>query len=370
MKEVEEQQRLILSTLNPCSSAKPKRIMGILAKVLNYDEEVVKIALGEFGIRLRRFVGEIDEQHPGINEVFDGQLASGRLSDKFCELLKLAQYAKDEGLTECMSEIGKLATKELRRSAIPFKFLDSPQNTKQFLRFLPDKEKRDKLRELKGIKFLDLGTFYKKGILAWEKLPQSFSLYVRYSKEYKEHVEKNQKKSDRFSNLGCIEMAEIIRNNLADFVSIMDDDYYGFHRISITNMAVILAKMHSGRILINQNKVGPILIRSEAVEKFEKKWPVKRAYKSKSFIYSPKIYPAHKLPQPENIKRIIEYLEFYAETGNRPVFDHYLAIVPTMALEENDDSIGFDIKLIENKAVVPALAGEKDGKCFFLCYWI
>jgi hypothetical protein len=58
------------------------------------------------------------------------------------------------------------------------------------------------------------------------------------------------------------------------------------------------------------------------------------------------------------------------EAESRPVFDHYVAIVPTIALQEGDDPMAFDTRSIEEKAIIPILAGEKDGKCFFLCYWI
>jgi hypothetical protein len=106
-----------------------------------------------------------------------------------------------------------------------------------------------------------------------------------------------------------------------------------------------------------------------------------------NYHYDPKVYPFHELKEiasPE-VMHTINMLEKFPEANDKPIFDHFGVIVPTIAYKNkmfnNENGILQDYENLEDatrdldkifikkKFFYPIIVGEKDGKCFFICYW-
>ena len=88
---------------------------------------------------------------------------------------------------------------------------------------------------------------------------------------------------------------------------------------------------------------------------------------------------------PVGVLKTIQLLEQFPEANNRPIFDHYGIIVPSIQYNHesfydlngmivrhgsiDESGKALDRMLIKEKYFYPIVVGEKDGKCFFICYW-
>ena len=96
-----------------------------------------------------------------------------------------------------------------------------------------------------------------------------------------------------------------------------------------------------------------------------------------------------------NVRETISLLEAFPDAGGKPIFDHFGVIVPGISfpttkivnittlysfLDERgivqsystrEEAIkSLDLILIKNEYFHGVLVGEKDGKCFFISYFI
>lgn len=149
----------------------------------------------------------------------------------------------------------------------------------------------------------------------------------------------------------------------------MEDMHYGFHRITMTNAAVILAKMH-------QFDFCGLLEKGQLFDTDNYRIFVPKDVhggESEFYQYSPRAYPLNELKElaPTRVLEIIERLEMFDEANGKAIFDHYVVIVPGYRIEKNTRSVQeMDTTLIQRQAVTPIVLGERDGKCYFICYWI
>ena len=60
----------------------------------------------------------------------------------------------------------------------------------------------------------------------------------------------------------------------------------------------------------------------------------------------------------------MQHLEAFPELGGKPVFDHFLVVVPGL-----DGDMAHEKELISEGRIIPVLLGERDGKCYFISYW-
>lgn len=386
--EIERQQENLLLPDGPLYSrpsiiAQPDNL-GILSEILHYDEEVIRWALGDFGLRLRDFASCVDQSHP---EIFKVPLYHDNFAQKCAELLRLANYAKKEGMFLCLEGLAKLHTKNLPPS---LRFLDTPYKNQQHVRLLPSRNARDSVRSTKSMREIDMRAFYKKGQVAWDSMPTDFGIFVRHNVAYKDELVKAEKKAERYSALGCKEMASKIEEAIQEFRSVMEDNYYGFHRITMTNAAVVLAKMH-GYALVSPNNDFQILVPFECV----KECLFDPDDTPKHYNYMPRAYPLGELNvHSQKIRDLVESLESFEDVNGKAIFDHYVVVVPGLEISEFDGSADtpiyrlldretgqtkdfnnrheayktLDTTLIEEQAVTPILLGESDGKCYFICY--
>jgi hypothetical protein len=152
----------------------------------------------------------------------------------------------------------------------------------------------------------------------------------------------------RYRNIGCRELSNNIEKSLDSVKKMISDSYFGYRRILIRNAAIILSK-------INQFKLNK--------KNIENSFCKKEYFISLSGdIYNPKIYPIHYL---EEIKT--DYINLLMlDLEKVPLFDHYMVLVPSI----KGRSVKMDMFDIKEKNIIPIVLGEKDGKCYFISYWI
>jgi hypothetical protein len=115
--------------------------------------------------------------------------------------------------------------------------------------------------------------------------------------------------------------------------------------------------------------------------------------KLNSYSYEPRVYPLHEFSDilSSNIEKTIELLENFPDAGNKPIFDHFGIIVPGVSypapkqilyrfLDESksvqsyvvrEDALkALDKILIKGQYLYAILVGEKDGKCYFISYFV
>jgi hypothetical protein len=355
-KEIESQQKQILESIfSDNNTEKHLELSGIIKKILGYDDDVVSLALGEFGKKLKEFVGCIDLDHPDIGSICEGQLAVGVISDKLCQALQLARFAKENNLSSVLESVPKIIFSTLPDS---LKRLDIPIRNRRFVRFLSDRQSRELVRKTKKVQTIDLRLFYRKSSV-WSSIPEDFAMSVRNNDSYKIEVEKGEKKAARFKALGCEEMSKNIMDVVNVFRADMQDVYYGFHRITMTRAAVILAKMHDCKLSKNSFLTGDL----NCIDTGE--FSEIRRDGDQRAIYKPRVYPYREFSPPTIIGELVERLESFC--GGKAIFDHYVLVVPTVECPNKE--MDLDHFLVETKSVLPVLLGEVDGKCYFICYW-
>ena len=310
--------------------------MKIFSEIIKFQKETIEKALGEFGINLLNFSKNINLSHFGISEI----PIDNNLSDRLCQILQLVDYARKNELDLSIEDIDKFYCKFIEKD---IKNLD-----KKYIRLIKDDNTRKEIRQSKKICEVSLLNFYEKARLIWDNLPNDFSIFSKDDQSYKEMIQEAENKVNRYEEVGCFELANNIKKSLEIVKNTIRDSYCGYRKISIKNASIILAK-------INRFK-----LESRNLENsFHKK---KYLICLNNETYNPKIYPIHYL---EYIKT--NYINLLLlDLEKVPLFDHYMVLVPSMKNRSAKTDL-FDIK---EKNIIPIVLGEKDGKCYFISYWI
>ena len=367
----------------------------LLDKILNCDYEDIESLLGKFGRRFKAFVSAVDLKHPHVKVLFDDFFTSDPdFYQYITELLELMSCIKEKKLTKILPSINNkfiaISKNESCRNIL--KNIDSPLNNRFRIRLLSNRKDRDRLRSEKKIQTIDLNVIIKKGEDVWTSQPDKFDNFIRGGISYKDQINYAEKKMKRYADLGCSCLAKQIFNSIEQFKDSVHEVYYGFNRITITNAAVILAKMLGYKLsttwLLGENE-RKIFFISAPQHLFEDYFE-ENASTAYGFDYEPRIYPVDKLPISfEHINKIIDHLEEFPEACGKAIFDNYAILVPgiTCPVIKNDckyfiNKKGFkldyytkeeaaqalDIHLINYGYITPILLGEKDGKCFFVSF--
>ena len=309
--------------------------MKIFFQTSNYTQAVYKLAFGKFGESLFNFSNQLDFDHFGIKDIPIDE----NLSNKLTRILELTDLALKNNLQDVLVDIDKFFNKNIS--------CDLENIDKKFVRLIKDKEKRECLRNDKKICEISLIKFYEKAKITWDNLPDDFKVFSRFSEEYSKMILDAEIKAKRYKELGCDELYNDIISSTENVKRLMNDTYQGFHRISLKNAAIILSKINGFKLKNN-----------EYADKFIRKYVIC----INKNIYNPKIYPIRYFSDSitDHIKNLICDLE------KIPLFDYYMVMVPST---DNSDE-NKDIIAVKNKNIIPILLGEKDGKCYFISYWI
>src|SRR5690606_27755983 len=126
------------------------------------------------------------------------------------------------------------------------------------VRLLKDKQEREEIRCLKRMQSIDLQGVYKKGEDAWNAQPDNFNRFLRFDTAYQDELNKAEKKAKRYEDLGCTAMASEIRRTIEMFKENIEQSYFGFNRITMTNAAITLAKSLGFTFIPPQTAMYPV----------------------------------------------------------------------------------------------------------------
>lgn len=389
-----------LKIVEPISKNK---LPELFLKLNDYDEELIRLGLGDIGLKLKSFIQQVDLAHPEISNVFDGILADNQAFSLFCrELLILANYAKQDNLTLILPLLNQCLYKEHKTL---IRKIDAPSANRINVRFLKNSEEREQVRCSKKMQSIDLQGIYKKGKNFWDSQPNNFARFLRFDTGYQEEIKKAEKKAKRYEELGCISLAEEVRRTMDLFREHTECNYFGFNRITMTTASVILAKSLNYSYVENRDVDG-IVVNRKVFYNFNPETPIEfNPYVSSlvgnttftdrpqtPYNYEPRIYPYHEFSSiaSDETKNIICHLENFPDVGDKPIFDHFGVIVPGVEFPlKKSNSFTFldkagivqefnlreeavkalDIVLIKDKDIYPVIIGEKDGKCYFVSYF-
>jgi hypothetical protein len=380
-----------------------KKLPDLFNELIRCDEEVVKLGLGDIGLKLKNFISQVDLTHPEISNVFDGLLANDQAFSKSCrELLALACHARHDNLVFVAPYLNQFLYKEYNSL---IKKIDTPYINRINVRFLKDVEEREQIRCSKKMQIIDLQGIYKKGKSFWDSQPSNFSRFLRFDTSYKDELKNAEKKAKRYEELGCTSLAEEVNKTIELFREHAECNYFGFNRITMTKASIVLAKSLGFSYIENYNQDN-IVINKKIFYNFNPEFGIENnPYLSiatgklsvpdvlqDSYNYEPRVYPYHEFIDiaSDETKSIIFHLENFPEVDNKPIFDHFAVIVPGVEFPlRNSQSFSFlnksgilnefktreealknlDLNLIKNKDICPIIIGEKDGKCYFISYF-
>jgi hypothetical protein len=364
---------------------------------LKTSENTIVALLGKVGKNLRKFLDKADLEHPEMSKVFGGAFATS-IPETIVEFIHLFEFAEKNGYNNSPPMIAKAARRFLTSA---FKEVGDPSENQQSPRLIKDPDVRSSIRHTKNMRAIELSLRNQ-----WHSLPSSFRLYACNNNGKEEEVKKAQRKADRYKKLGCSDLEGEILLSIEKFITKESEIYFGFHRITMTNVAIILAKIHGyklmhtgGKVFLGQksDKLQEIVVPDfngyDFVPSFME--DIKPPSWTFEYRYCPHAYPAHLLMDiaSDSSKRILEYVDNFPHLGNRPLFDHYIVVVPGVEnpidSKSVDDLFSFvskngkikyfsdnldlqkdlDLELIRYKYISPVLLGEREGKCYFLCYF-
>jgi hypothetical protein len=236
-------------------------------------------------------------------------------------------------------------------------YLHGIDNGMHFVRLLKDPSERQDVRTIKKIQTIRLKPSRPTNLC-------SCKMFVRFNDTFEQEKKIATEKAEKFRKLGCSSMQLAIMKTLDSCKATLEEAHCGFHRMSIADAALVLTKLYSCQ-------TGPdVILFSDGIIPDDVK-PKKYGY---PVCFAARVYPLitlKKLITPR-IQKIVDYLEVLPEKNNKPIFDHFLAIVPGVqfvGVSRNDNYRSIDMELIGRGCLTPILMGERDGKCYFLSYW-
>lgn len=383
---IESAQKDILASIHVGVRTTPCEEGGILWELACVDEKTACLAFGKLGEQLREFSLAIDRQHPDLRSICSGELApGGNLSNRLCEILELCKYAQSRGMTESLPFLRKASGYGLPKE---LKSIDSPRKSNRWIRFLL--EGQEELRKTK--KSQEVSINRDRLVSMWNGAPDDFSLFMRYDEQYRKEVAVAEEQAKRYEQLGCPSNARIIREEINKFVDKFSNCHYGFHRITVMETVIILAKMYGAELQVEKLQLGssepPYIefaqIASWDLERFVRDGIESRSLSPSPIAYGATVFPIHYMPFPsENMEEVVNHLDHCPGFGGRAVFDHLLVVWPRADLSARfelgpkQDSRVWDVFqeeaydcLLRERKLVPVLLGERDGKCYFICYWM
>lgn len=376
-----------------------EEVQKTLKEISEYGEESCRNALGEMGAKLWGFANNIDVLHPDLNS-FMTTTQCNILS----ETLKIYNYAKLNKLDTVLPQIRAIATKDLRE---PFRDLDNPKKITRWVRLLKTGEERKVVRSSKLPIKIDMTAFYNNYVPeTWENFVfSSAKAFVRNNKFRELEIEKAQRKSDKYKEIGCISLSQEIERSLGVLKSRADENFMGFQRVTMSDIAYVLARVHGFQYQIDPWDKSKSLKISGSFCDFDfedRTEPEAGLPLARDYEYFARSYPIHELASimGDNTAKVIEHLENLPEVGGRPIFDHYVVVTPTIIprsvlisqsfknkagqkvaandlpkciASKGDSSMpilkAFDVELIINKSIMPILMAEREGKCYFISYF-
>lgn len=362
--------------------------MNILKEISITDTTLISEALGNFGLKLKEFTQAIDLDHPDINVIYNGVFTpNSSFSITLMEYLDVFKYIKKNNYAHLTEVIHKVYTK-LEGYSILNKNIDNPFKNQLHIRLVANHMDRVFIRTTKTASRVFLSYLNKKGMEIWEANPSSLVGFERNGTFYEEELKQVEKKIKLYSEHGLSSMAKEISNSLEFYREQIFDKCYGFNRVTLTNICVILAKMLSFSYAI-RDKQFRITVPNSFFGEYSKNLKIGMLSSNIFWDYTPRIYPIYDLFEAIDCKELYDLLERYPEANNKAIFDNYWVLVPSIDInsnqyyednnyifDENNEKIYYpnekirdrilDATLIKMGLLPYVIIGEKDGKSYFL----
>jgi len=363
------------------SKIKKRSKSKAILKIAQSDSNLLGSIFGDFGFKMYDFFNAMDYDHPDIYGCYDNAFADGGEFSRFvCEAISCGKYIKKNNLNHMSSIISEYAKNKMISGNKLIEFFDVPENNRKHVRFLSDKSRLDSIRKKRTPQFIDMCGIYKKGINFYDGHADNFSSYMRFNKTLSLDVKNLEEMVKIFENIGCNVLAQETKNSISLCNEYIDQTYYGFNRISISAASIILAKS-IGFLPNSDNNSNEFTLN------------IKGNFYSNiigSYEYEPIIYPIHFFENnmSENIKNVIYTLDNFPEAKDKPIFDFYGVIIPSVKIKNsvsyspildghlnentyaNYSKLDFDRKIISDRLVDSVIIAEKDHRCYFITYWV
>lgn len=378
-----------------CDYKKELHNKYIFQNIIKHPKGFLEKYLGEFGIKIFDFFSSVDLDHPDLSNCYDGLFDKNsnfsQFLEEFLNTCNLIETYNFDMVSKCLKIS---ACDYIKQNYEQISKIDISENNKCNVRLLKDKQKISDIRKYKKMQIIDLQGIYKKGMSYYSNHPHDFYKYLRFDESLVNELQKMEQKAQRYEQIGCSLLANEIRKNLANFQEHAKNTYFGFNRITMSSASIILAKnlefemksenlncefsSENYKIHIDQNYVKDVnFLSNSRIEYFE---------------YEPVIYPMHIFDGmlTANVKNVLNILDNFPEANDKPIFDFFGIIVPSVKIPIHDLSYAFmdmsgierrhqiyeDVKLdfdkhmISNNVFNPIIVAEKDHKCYFISCWL
>jgi len=344
--------------------------------------------LGELGVNFRAFAAAIDPEHPDVGNMFDGKI------DTLGQLYQMGEFAETIKAQPLFATVFRSVTQQIKEEVKEL-HQRNPAAATTLVRVLKSEEMREKARLAKTIQNMDMSMFYRKGQAGWNELPDNFRPFVRHSTVSQEEIERVRTKRTNFTKLGLTSIAIESGRSIEAYEKLLADSFLGFRRLPMTAAAVTLAKAHNyiydadhGFIRLDKKTINlwDYEIKKKNLRGEE---DVYSKYRPGILPYNPRIYPFSTLSHlaSDECKKMIAHLDKAPEAKGKPLFDHYIVLVPSFELQIRNNAFmnangtthtfksaeetqkGFDEELVRNGNISPIILGERAGKCYFLTYF-
>ena len=370
----------------PCKAFKVVRSNSINI-MASTDRHLMESTFGSLGGRIYDFFSAIDLEHPGLNQAYDGIFLDDNEFAMFvCEIISCVKNLVKKDYARVISLISQHSSDHLMKLSKYAEIIDKPEKNKCNVRFVLDRSRMESIRKQKRPQTIDMRGILKKGINYFDNHPENFERHMRFDTSMADELVKMEDKARRYDEIGCIVLADEIRNNLKIFNEHMRQNYYGFNRTTISSIAVTMARSLGCVATCNiDNNELSIKVSNETLDK-----PHGDSFLN--YVYEPIIYPIHYFEEimPATVKSVLEHLDNFPQTESKPIFDFYGVVVPSIVLPKvdgrfwfrnlmgeivdfesyNDCKQSFDRRLVSEGIVSPIIVAEKDHKCYFLTYWV
>lgn len=369
-------------------------------KMSSLPEEFLESCLGQFGKKIKSFLGSIDIDHPDMPNCYDGFFRDdGEFASFFSELVDHVRLSAKTKNSMMLGYIGESAEKHIidkHKAAI---HMDVPENNRCNVRLVMDESLRGDIRSKKKMQVIDLDSVYKKGLGFYESHPDNFLSHMRFDLSLESEISKLEVKARRYVEMGCSAMADEINSSVDCYREYTKQTYFGFNRITMSVASIILAKSLGyeakvDRCPLSGAETYVIRVGSGYFGDYRFDPSNSESGSERHYPYEPKIYPIDYFSDmmTDDTRRVIGILDKFHDAGKKPIFDFFGVIVPSIRFPSvphegsysflNTDGFlsahydlgrcvsDFNRSLVKNKIFKPIIVAEKDHKCYFITYWI
>lgn len=353
---------LLADKADKASEQGKQDVFDFIKYILSYDKEVACYASGdEFMQVLSEFADRYDLSHPDIEDVILTFTQESIRDKSILEYLDIAEYIYKKNTSAFRDDWRRLgAHKIFRNLQADTERLRSESIS---VRFLKNKDELTKARAAKKPKRLNPTAI---------SSSTTVEDFMRYGNRHQKELDQLQFRHQLLESQRYTSMLEFVEQRLVSLKTIVNDNYRNFQRIDM-RQAAMLSAIQSGFV-----SVGPELQASK------KKLNITISNHRGDAVAGRLIsYPIVKTDNTK-MSKVLENLDNFKEINGKPMFDHYVIVMPTLQVSEGhgdcivDDQVvklsnkehsEIDRVLVERNRVTPLLLGERESKMYLISLW-